>query len=82
MRRLFWFLLGVVTGAFIVDWTKRTIESVSEKLTLANFADLLGAGVRRSIVGLFDGVMLLIDHYRNRGLSDPSPMSPQSPKES
>jgi hypothetical protein len=66
MRRLFWFVSGAVTGATIVVWVKRTIVSVSEKLTPAHIADAIAAGVRRSIMALSDGVLSLVDAYRNR----------------
>jgi hypothetical protein len=66
MRRMFWFVSGAVTGASIVVWVKRTIVSVSEKLTPAHIADAIAAGVRRGVLALSDGVMSLIDAYRNR----------------
>jgi hypothetical protein len=66
MRRMFWFVSGAVAGASIVVWVKRTIVSVSEKLTPAHIADAIAAGVRRSIMALSDGVLSLIDTYRNR----------------
>jgi len=82
MRRMFWFVSGAVAGASIVVWVKRTIVSVSEKLTPAHIADAIAAGVRRSIMALSDGVLSLIDTYRDRGASDsvstPSPMSSSS----
>lgn len=63
-------------------WAKRTIVTVSEKLTPANIADAITAGLRRSVVALSDGVMSLIGAYRNREASDPastsSPMSSSS----
>jgi hypothetical protein len=70
MRRLFWFVSGAVAGASIVLWVQRTITSVSEKLTPANIADSIAAGIRRSVIALSDGVMSLIDKYRNREASD------------
>ena len=82
MRRMFWFVSGAVAGASIVVWVKRTIVSVSEKLTPAHIADAIATGVRRSIMALSDGVLSLIDAYRNREASGPastsSPMSSSS----
>ena len=66
MRRLFWFLSGAAAGASIVVWVKRTITSVSEKMTPANIADLISSAVRRMVMGFSDAVSLLIDRYRNR----------------
>ena len=51
-------------------WVQRTITSVSEKLTPANIADSIAAGIRRSVIALSDGVMSLIDKYRNREASN------------
>lgn len=76
MRRLFWFVSGAVAGASIVVWVKRTIVSVSEKLTPAHIADAIAAGVRRSVTALSDGVLSLIDAYRNREASKASSMPP------
>ncbi|MEY3558678.1 MAG: hypothetical protein RL374_1384 [Actinomycetota bacterium] len=78
MRRLFWFVSGAVAGASIVLWVQRTITSVSEKLTPANIADAIAAGLRRSVIALSDGVMSLIDTYRNREASASSSMSTPS----
>jgi len=78
MRRLFWFVSGAVAGASIVLWVQRTIVSVSEKLTPANIADAIAAGLRRSVIALSDGVMSLIDTYRNREASASSSMSTPS----
>ena len=72
MRRMFWFVSGAVAGASIVVWVKRTIVSVSEKLTPAHIADAIAAGVRRSIMALSDGVLSLIDAYRNREMTGPA----------
>ena len=69
-RRLFWFVSGAAVGASVVVWVQRTITSVSEKLTPANIADSIVAGIRRSVVSLSDGVMSLIDKYRNREAAD------------
>jgi hypothetical protein len=76
MRRLFWFVSGAVAGASIVVWVKRTIVSVSEKLTPAHIADAIAAGVRRSVMALSDGVLSLIDAYRNREASKASSTPP------
>ena len=76
MRRLFWFVSGAVAGASIVVWVKRTIVSVSEKLTPAHIADAIAAGVRRSVMALSDGLVSLIDAIRNREASRPSSMPP------
>ena len=76
MRRLFWFVSGAVAGASIVVWVKRTIVSVSEKLTPAHIADSIAAGVRRSVMALSDGLVSLIDAFRNREASRPSSMPP------
>ncbi|MFZ4111665.1 MAG: hypothetical protein ACOYKG_00635 [Ilumatobacteraceae bacterium] len=81
MRRMFWFVSGAVAGASIVVWVKRIIVSVSEKLTPANIADAIAAGVRRSIIALSDGVMSLVDNYRNRdstGSATPSSSMPRT----
>ena len=75
MRRMFWFVSGAVVGASIVVWVKRTIVSVSEKLTPSNIADAIAAGLRRSVMALSDGVMSLIDAYRNREESGPASTS-------
>jgi len=80
-RRLFWFVFGAVTGASIVIWVKRTILSVSEKLTAAVIAEALVAGFRRGLMTLSDGVMSLIDTYRNRDASPSSSMSTLSPSD-
>ncbi len=56
-------------------WVKRTIVSVSEKLTPSNIADAIAAGLRRSVMALSDGVMSLIDAYRNREASGPASTS-------
>ena len=69
MRRLFWFVSGAIAGASVVVWVKRTIVSVSEKLTPANIADAIVAGVRRSLSAVSDGVVSLINAYRNREAS-------------
>lgn len=83
MRRIFWFMSGVVAGASIVVWIKRTITSVSEKLTPAHIADAIAAGARRSVTALSDGVLSLIDSYRNRETSrSPSTPLPSSPNAS
>lgn len=76
MRRMFWFVSGAIAGASIVVWVKRTIVSVSEKLTPAHIADAIATGVRRGVMALFDGVVSLIDTYRNREGSRPSSMPP------
>jgi hypothetical protein len=76
MRRLFWFVSGAVAGASIVVWVKRTIVSVTEKLTPAHIADAIAAGVRRSVMALSDGVLSLIDAYRNRETSKASSTPP------
>jgi len=80
MRRLFWFVSGAVTGASIVVWVKRTIVSVSEKLTPAHIADAIATGIRRGVMALFDGATSLIDAYRNRDqkVSDSAPPSMSS----
>jgi hypothetical protein len=76
MRRLFWFVSGAVAGASIVVWVKRTIVSVSEKLTPAHIADAIAAGVRRSVMAVSDGLVSLIDTFRNREASRPSSTAP------
>ena len=81
MRRLFWFLSGAAAGASIVVWVKRTITSVSEKMTPANIADLISSAVRRMVMGISDAASLLIDRYRNRNSLDTSGMSAESPDE-
>ena len=63
-------------------WVKRTIVTVSEKLTPANIADAITAGLRRSVVALSDGVMSLIDAYRNREDSGPASTSSPMPSSS
>jgi len=82
MRRMFWFVSGAIAGASIVVWVKRTIVSVSEKLTPANIIDAIAAGVRRSLMAVSDGVVSLIAAYRNReasgSASTSSPMSSPS----
>lgn len=78
MRRMFWFVSGAVAGASIVVWVKRTIVSVSEKLTPSNIADAIAAGLRRSVMALSDGVMSLIDAYRNREAPSPASMPSSS----
>ena len=35
MRRLFWFVLGVVSGAYAVLWVRRKATVIGEKLTLS-----------------------------------------------
>jgi len=75
MRRMFWFVSGAVAGASIVVWLKRTIASVSEKLTPAHIADAIASAVRRGVMALSDGAMSLIDAYRNRNASDPASRS-------
>ena len=77
MRRLFWFVSGAVAGASIVVWVQRAITSVSEKLTPANIADAIVAGIRRGILALSDGVMSLVDAYRDREV-EPSNSSASS----
>ena len=69
MRRMFWFVSGAIAGAGIVVWVKRAIVSVSEKMTPAHIADAIATGVRRGVMALFDGVVSLIDTYRNREAS-------------
>ena len=69
MRRLFWFVSGAIAGASIVVWVKRTIVSVTEKLTPANIIDAIAAGVRRSLIAVSDGVVSLIATYRKREAS-------------
>ena len=76
MRRLFWFVSGAVAGASIVVWVKRTIVSVSEKLTPVHIADSIAAGVRRSVMAVSDGLVSLIDAFRNREASRPSSTPP------
>ena len=76
MRRIFWFVSGAVAGASIVVWVKRTIVSVSEKLTPAHIADAIAAGVRRSVMAVSDGLVSLIDTFRNREASRPSSTAP------
>jgi hypothetical protein len=82
MRRLFWFLSGAIAGASILMWVQRTIVSVSEKLTPARIADAIATGVRRGILALSDGVMSLVDAYRNREESDSMPGSSSMPTSS
>jgi len=82
MRRMFWFVCGAIVGASAVVWVKRTIVTVSEKLTPANIADAITAGLRRSVVALSDGVMSLIDAYRNREDSGPASTSSPMPSSS
>ncbi|MBJ7490851.1 MAG: hypothetical protein JHC59_05905 [Ilumatobacteraceae bacterium] len=82
MRRMFWFVCGAIAGASAVVWVKRTIVTVSEKLTPANIADAITAGLRRSVVALSDGVMSLIDAYRNREDSGPASTSSPMPSSS
>ena len=79
MRRLFWFVSGAAAGASLVVWLKRTIASVSEKMTPANIADVVAAGVRRVVLGLSDVVTSLVEQYRNRQTSESTIWSPQSP---
>ena len=69
MRRLFWFVSGAIAGASVVVWVKRTIVSMSEKLTPANIIDAIAAGVRRGLLAVSDGVVSLIATYRNREAS-------------
>ena len=69
MRRLFWFVSGAIAGASIVVWVKRTIVSVTEKLTPTNIIDAIAAGVRRSLMAVSDGVVSLIATYRKREAS-------------
>ena len=69
MRRLVWFVSGAIAGASIVVWVKRTIVSVTEKLTPANIIDAIAAGVRRSLMAVSDGVVSLIATYRKREAS-------------
>jgi hypothetical protein len=76
MRRMFWFVSGAVAGASVVVWIKRTIVSVSEKLTPANIADAIVAGLRRSLAARSDGVVSLINAYRNREASGSASTTP------
>jgi len=82
MRRLFWFVSGAIAGASILIWVQRTIASVSEKLTPARIFDAVATGVRRGILVLSDGVMSLVDAYRNREASGSMPASSSMPSSS
>jgi hypothetical protein len=75
MRRIFWFMSGAIAGASILKWVQRTIVSVSENLTPARIADAIATGVRRGILALSDGVMSLVDAYRNREAAGSTPTS-------
>jgi hypothetical protein len=76
MRRMFWFVSGAIAGAGIVVWVKRAIVSVSEKMTPAHIADAIASGVRRGVMAVSDGVLSLIDAYRNRDASSSASSSP------
>jgi len=80
MRRLFWFVSGAAAGASLVVWVRRTITTVSEKMTPANIADVIASGVRRAVLGLSDAVTSLIERYRTRQTSESSIWSSQSPE--
>ena len=79
MRRLFWFVTGAVAGASVLIWVQRTIVSVSEKLTPARVVEAIATGVRRGILALSDGVMTLVDAYRNREATGSTPTSSFTP---
>jgi hypothetical protein len=79
MRRLFWFVTGAVAGASVLIWVQRTIVSVSEKLTPARIVEAIATGVRRGILALSDGVMTLVDAYRNREVTGSTPTSSSMP---
>ena len=79
MRRLFWFVTGAVAGASVLIWVQRTIVSVSEKLTPARIVEAIATGVRRGILALSDGVMTLVDAYRNREVTGSTSTSSSMP---
>lgn len=53
MKRLFWFLLGAFTGAYVVLWGKKKANEVAESLTPEAIArslfDAARAVVRKAI---------------------------------
>lgn len=47
LRRLFWFVLGVVAGVYGVTAVKKKAAELGEKLTLANAVELLVATAKQ-----------------------------------
>lgn len=50
MRRLFWFVLGVVCGVYATLWSRRKVAEIGERLT-----------VRAIVNALLDAVKFLVD---------------------
>jgi len=51
-RRLFWFVLGAVAGAYGVTAVRRRAAELGEKLTMANAVDLVVATVQQVIASV------------------------------
>jgi hypothetical protein len=52
MRRLFWFLLGAVSGVVGVSWAKRKVVDFSEQVTLASVVSALVRGAQTAVASL------------------------------
>ena len=58
MKRLFWFLLGAVAGAYAVLWGKRKASEVADSITPQAIANTLVDAVRslvRRAIALYNG---------------------------
>lgn len=69
MRRMFWFVLGAVTGAYATVVVKRKIVDLGQRLTLANVLQALIDAVKH----LLD---LLLELWKNNLGSTRSPDAP------
>lgn len=54
MRRLFWFALGVMTGAYGVLWVRQKATAIGEKLTLSAILHALLDAVKFLLDKLID----------------------------
>jgi len=52
MRRLFWFLLGAVSGVVGMSWAKRKVVDFSEQVTLASVVSALVRGAQTAVASL------------------------------
>lgn len=71
MRRLFWFALGVVSGAYGVLWVRQKATAIGEKLTLSAILH----AVLDAVKFLLDKLIELLKKDAEQRIDAPAPPS-------
>lgn len=71
IRRLFWFVLGAIAGAYGALWARRMAEDVSKQLTPAALVEHAVAAVKALIRAAVSGITVVVESVNTKDQTPP-----------